>query len=126
MSCSKKCSRVKAESNFKFSDTQYDFNDIIDSSALGIKFADEPVGNVIACWGCKKAAGGIEGIIAKRGCLLADAAITGICEAAFLGPEDPLAEICAIAFIKACSTFAGWIAQKAFSPDKACHFIHMC
>ncbi len=114
------------ESKPDFSDSQYEFNEIVDSSAQETKFSAEPVGNIIACWGCKKAAGGIEGIIAKRGCLLADAAITAICETAFLGPEDPLAEICALAFIKACPTFAGWIAQKTFSPDKACHFIHMC
>ena len=77
---------------------------------MGTKFANEPVGNVIACWGCKKAAGMVEGIIAKRGCLLADAAITGVCEAAFLGPEDPLSEVCAFAFIGACQVFAKWIA----------------
>ena len=114
------------ESDFNFSDTQYNFNEIVDSSALGKKFAEEPVGNIIACWGCKKAAGGIESVISKKGCLLADAAITAICEAVFLGPEDPLAEICVLAFIKACPTFSAWIAQKTFSPDKACHFIHMC
>ena len=92
---------------------------------LDVDFDKVDVGS-IACWGCQKAAGLIENTIAKRGCLLADAEITAICETVFLGPEDPLADICAVGFIKACSMFAGWIAQHTFTPQRACSTIHMC
>ena len=102
------------ESNLDDSDTQYDFNNIVDASALGEKFAEEPVGNIIACWGCKMAA---RDIIRRKSCSNADSTITAICEAAFYGPEDPLSEICAFSFIKACPTLAIWMAEKNISPE---------
>ncbi|TNV83405.1 hypothetical protein FGO68_gene8923 [Halteria grandinella] len=80
----------------------------------------------LKCSACKLAAGKVEGIINKWGCGLADAAITGACEAVFLGPEDPLADACAIGFIAACPTLSHWIEQKTFSTDRACKLIHMC
>ena len=80
----------------------------------------------VKCWACRKAASKIEGVIASRGCLTADLAITGACEAAFLGPFDPLSEICAVGFIAACPTFTKWIEEKIFTADKACHHLRMC
>ena len=124
--CSSNCGRYPPAVSAQPEPTQYYFSpSLYDGIDLDVDFDKVEVGS-IACWGCQKAAGFIEGVIAKRGCLLADAEITAICEGAFLGPEDPLADICAVGFIAACSTFAGWIARHTFTPQKACSFIHMC
>jgi hypothetical protein len=80
----------------------------------------------LKCSGCKIAAGLAEKAINKFGCGLADAAITTGCEVAFFGPEDPLADACAIAFIAACPTLAKWIENKTFTTEKACQLVKMC
>ena len=80
----------------------------------------------IKCTACKFAAGKIQNIINKFGCGLADGAITAACEVAFGGPEDPLADLCAIGFISACPKLAKMIEQKTYTSDKACSIVHMC
>ena len=80
----------------------------------------------IKCSACKFAAGKVEGIINKWGCGVGDVAIGSACEVVFFGPENPLADICAVGFIAACPTLAKWIEQKTFSNDRACQLIHMC
>ena len=92
----------------------------------GVKVQSHPHVKSLKCSACKFAAGKIEGIINKHGCGLADVAITAACEAVFLGPEDPLAEICAIGFIASCPIFAGWIEKHIYTNEKACQKIHMC
>ena len=78
------------------------------------------------CSACKLAAGKIQGIIAKMGCGMSDVAITVACETVFLGPEDPVADICAAGFIAACPTLLSWIEKKTFSPDRACGLVRLC
>ena len=82
--------------------------------------------NSLWCSLCQTVAGKAEGIIASKGCLLADAAVDTICETVGGGPLDPFSDACAIAFDAACPTFLSWIKKKIFSPIKACQFIHMC
>lgn len=80
----------------------------------------------LKCSACKLAAGKIESILNKFGCGAADAGMTAACEAVFLGPEDPLADICAAGFIAACPTLLSWVENHVYSTDKACALIHMC
>ena len=91
-----------------------------------LKSVQTPKVSTLKCTGCQYAAGKIEGVIAKYGCRAADGPIVGACELFLGGPEDPLADICAVGFVKACPTLAGWIEKKVFSPVKACQLIHMC
>ena len=94
--------------------------------SVQVKHSHSPHLKSLKCSACQFAAGKIEGVIARSGCGLADAGMTAACQTAFGGPEDPLADICTIGFIRACPTLAGWIAKKAFSPIKACQLIHLC
>ena len=80
----------------------------------------------IKCKLCEVAAGKIQGVIAKLGCGASDVAITLACETVFLGPEDPVADICAAGFIAACPTLLKWIQGKIFSTSKACSLVHLC
>ncbi len=81
----------------------------------------------VPCTACQWVAGKVEGMIAKHGCnWLFKAEVTAACETALGGPEDPLADACALAFIGACSYFAGQIQKHAFSPKSACSHLHMC
>ena len=80
----------------------------------------------VSCTLCKAGAGQIEGIIAKWGCGAADTAITLACEGIFLGPEDPVADVCAAGFIAACPTLLKWIEGKIFTPTKACTLVRLC
>ena len=80
----------------------------------------------VKCWACRKAAAAVEGIVAQDGCQTSDKAITGSCETAFLGPFDPLSEVCAVSFMAACPTIAKWIEEKIYTADKACHHLRMC
>ena len=66
--------------------------------------AVEDVEFSLKCKICEVAAGKIQGVIAKMGCGASDVAITLACETVFLGPEDPVADICA----------AGGICKKRF------------
>jgi hypothetical protein len=94
--------------------------------SVQVKRSHSPNLKSLKCSACQFAAGKIEGVIASRGCVLADAGMTVACQTAFGGPEDPFADICTVGFITACPTLAGWITKKAFSPLKACQLIHMC
>ena len=80
----------------------------------------------IKCSLCKAAAGKIQGIISKLGCGASRVAIGLACEAIFFGPEDPIADACAIGFYAACPTLLKWIQGKVFTTDKACHLVHLC
>ena len=60
------------------------------------------------------------------GCGASRVAIGLACEAIFLGPEDPIADACAIGFYAACPTLLKWIQGKVFTTDKACHLVHLC
>lgn len=80
----------------------------------------------LKCTLCQAGAGKIEGAIAKLGCGASDVAITLACETIFLGPEDPVADACAVGFIAACPTLLKWIQGKIFSPSKACSLVHLC
>ena len=87
--------------------------------ALDVEFS-------LKCTACKFGAGKIEGIISKMGCGMSDVAITAACETIFLGPEDPVADACAVGFIAACPTLLSWIEKKVFSPEKACGLVRLC
>jgi hypothetical protein len=63
----------------------------------------------LKCYLCKSGAGKIKGVISKLGCKASSVAITLACETIFLGPIDPIADICAIGFIAACPTLLKWI-----------------
>ena len=80
----------------------------------------------LKCDGCKFAADKIEDQIASYGCKYAKPAIVGSCELFLGGPEDPLADLCAVGFVRECPTIAGWIEKKVFSPQRACQLIRMC
>ncbi len=60
------------------------------------------------------------------GCGASDLAITLACETIFLGPEDPVANACAVGFIAACPTLLSWIDNNAFTSVKACGLVRLC
>lgn len=79
------------------------------------------------CKGCKFVLGKVVSQIASKGCALVDVELTGICELAFGGPEDPLSELCAGAMIAACPLLAKEIAGKITDPERLCHdVVHWC
>jgi hypothetical protein len=55
-----------------------------------------------------------------------DALAASACEAAGLGPLDPLADICAALLIKGCSEIFGMIIHHIRNPEQICHAIHLC
>jgi hypothetical protein len=55
-----------------------------------------------------------------------DALAAAACEAAGLGPEDPLADICAAALIEGCSKILGMIVEHIRNPQQICSAIDLC
>ena len=72
------------------------------------------------CTACKTVVGPLVDKIAKSGCGAVDVAVDLACEVIFLGPEDPAAELCAVAFDAACPTIASAIASGITQPVRPC------
>eukprot|EP00744_Colponema_vietnamica_P011631 GILI01016354.1.p1 GENE.GILI01016354.1~~GILI01016354.1.p1 ORF type:complete len:150 (+),score=22.76 GILI01016354.1:40-489(+) len=80
----------------------------------------------LKCEVCKKGIGFFEGKIASIGCGAGDAIAVAACEAAGLGPEDPLADVCAAAFVAGCGEIVRLIEGHVSNPTTVCKDIHMC
>lgn len=75
---------------------------------------------------CKSVVGSIIEELSKEGC----AAIIGegdaLCEAAGLGPEDPLADICAVIVTTGCEVIAEDVAKGVKDPEEMCSQLGKC
>jgi hypothetical protein len=86
----------------------------------------QPLGG-IPCTICSKVVGWLYGKISKYGCsILIKAEAAAACEFAGLGPEDPLADICAAAVIAGCGEILKLIEQHVQDPTKICQLTHIC
>ena len=100
-----------------------------ESSEISIEAAqlDLKLGASLPCYLCDKVVGFAVGKIAKYGCgLLLDVEMAAACEAAGLGPEDPLADACVVALVGACAEIATLIADHIQDPTVICNKIHIC
>ena len=83
--------------------------------------------NSIPCTICTKVIGFVEGKVTKYGCgLIFDGIAAAACEAAGLGPEDPLSEACIAFVIAGCGEIAKLLAEHVKSPHDICHHLHAC
>lgn len=81
----------------------------------------------IPCNICAKVVGWLYGKISKYGCSWAiKLEAAAACEAAGLGPEDPLSDICAAAVIAGCGEILKLIEQHVEDPTKICQLTHIC
>jgi hypothetical protein len=62
-------------------------------------------------------------LINSEGCVAASAEGVAACEAGGLGPEDPLADICAVVAAEACKSIAGHMEE---SNSQTCHSLGVC
>jgi len=81
---------------------------------------------VDTCSACKKAVGEVVSQLASKGCayIIPEGAV--VCEAAGLGPEDPMADLCAIIVVASCSTIANYVANGIQNPEQICEDINWC
>ena len=81
----------------------------------------------IPCNICTAVVGFLVGKITKYGCgLIFDGLAAAACEAAGLGPEDPLSEVCIAFAIASCGEIAKLIAEHVSSPQTICSDLHVC
>jgi hypothetical protein len=84
-------------------------------------------GSKIKCWVCEHVIEKFVGFAVDHGCDAADGIAISLCEAAGLGPEDPLADACAAALCGACGWFVSdWVDKKIHNGKKLCQHIHWC
>jgi hypothetical protein len=84
-------------------------------------------GGAIKCWICEHVIEKFISFAVDHGCDAADAIAISLCEAAGLGPEDPLADACAAALCGACSWFVSdWVDKKIHDGKTLCDHIHWC
>ena len=81
----------------------------------------------LSCSVCEMAVGAVEGFLIKHGCsFLFDAVAISACEAAGLGPENPLSEVCAGLLIAGCSKIAKDLADKVTDKHVICQHLSIC
>ena len=80
----------------------------------------------IKCEVCKKVIGSAENYAINHGCGAFDAYALSLCEAAGLGPEDPVSDICAAALVAGCPIILHDVAKHITSHHDLCKDIHMC
>ena len=99
-----------------------------DDLSLDLAAADvQLLGGSLPCTICDKVLGFAIGKIAKHGCgFLLKVEMAAVCEAAGLGPEDPLADICVVTLVGACGKIASMIAQHIEDPATVCAKLHLC
>lgn len=78
------------------------------------------------CGMCKKIVGKIIGRLAKEGCAEIIPEGDAACEAIGLGPEDPLADICAFIVTTGCPIIAREVAKGVKNPEQICEQLKMC
>eukprot|EP01126_Amoeba_proteus_P022328 TRINITY_DN22591_c0_g1_i2.p1 TRINITY_DN22591_c0_g1~~TRINITY_DN22591_c0_g1_i2.p1 ORF type:complete len:180 (+),score=25.48 TRINITY_DN22591_c0_g1_i2:366-905(+) len=86
---------------------------------------------ILICPICQKVVNLVEVLIKKvgikAGCAALDIDGVAACEAIGLGPEDPLADICATAVVAACPFVLSLLTDKLnVDPEKVCELIHLC
>merc|ERR1719150_1547948 len=64
--------------------------------------------------------------LTKEGCLAVIPEGVALCELAGLGPEDPLADICAVAVAGACPAIAALVSKGITSVTDICTDIGLC
>lgn len=85
------------------------------------------LGSSLPCSICDKVVGFAIGKITKYGCgILAKVEMAAACEAAGLGPEDPLSDICVVALVGACGEIAKLIVEHVQDPAVICQKVHLC
>lgn len=78
------------------------------------------------CAMCKKVVGLVVNTASDEGCLVVIPEGVAICEVAGLGPEDPLADMCAAMVVAACPKIVSYIAQGITDAADICTRINMC
>merc|ERR1711953_301523 len=79
-----------------------------------------------SCGLCKTAMNTVIGLLSKEGCAAIIPEGAALCEAAGLGPEDPLADACASAVVIGCPIAASMIAKGAGTPEAVCDAVGQC
>eukprot|EP00455_Lapot_gusevi_P041540 TRINITY_DN4830_c0_g1_i4.p2 TRINITY_DN4830_c0_g1~~TRINITY_DN4830_c0_g1_i4.p2 ORF type:complete len:164 (+),score=64.13 TRINITY_DN4830_c0_g1_i4:59-493(+) len=83
--------------------------------------------NGLSCTVCQKVVGFLEGKINKYGCkFFFKAAAVAACEAAGLGPEDPMSEVCIGVMIASCKEIASLIEGHITDSTAICQHLHIC
>merc|ERR1711896_108895 len=68
----------------------------------------------------------VYGLLGKEGCAAIIPEGATLCEAAGLGPEDPLADACALAVTTGCAIAAEELAKGIESPEAVCEAVGQC
>ena len=85
------------------------------------------LGASMPCNICAKVMDFAVGKIEKYGCgWIFKAEVVGMCELAGMGPEDPLADICAVALVASCAEIAKLVTDHVTDPAKLCDLVHLC
>lgn len=81
----------------------------------------------LKCWVCEHAIGKFIDFAVEHGCDAADPIADAACEAAGIGPEDPLADACAVALDAACGILVEYFVDDHIHASSAlCDRIHWC
>ena len=81
----------------------------------------------MSCTLCQKVVPFAISKVVKHGCnWIFDAEAIGICEAAGLGPEDPMSEVCAGAVIAGCSIISHEVSSHVTNANTICQKMHAC
>ena len=82
--------------------------------------------DLIKCHVCEKAIDTFQSHVVSKGCVLIDGIAISACELAGIGPEDPLSDVCAAAFVAGCKIVVDDALKHIHLPSTVCTHIHMC
>ena len=81
----------------------------------------------LKCWVCEHAIGKFIDFAVEHGCDAADPIADAACEAAGIGPVDPLADACAFALDTACAVLVEYfVDDHIHASSQLCDRIHWC
>jgi len=80
----------------------------------------------LSCGVCQKAASFVVKQLTKEGCLAIIPEGVTACEVIGLGPEDPLADVCAVVVGASCPIIATLVSQQIKDPGQICTHLGLC
>jgi len=80
----------------------------------------------LTCQACKTASGWLVGQLAKQSCLALIPEGVVMCEVAGFGPEDPLADICAVIVGASCPAISSLVSSGMKDPVEVCEHLGYC
>ena len=80
----------------------------------------------LSCTMCSYVVKVVESKLGKESRLAIDLDGVAVCELVGLGPEDPLADVCAAAIPILCGVLAGGILKTGITPTQACQKVRLC